>query len=66
MELHLNNERHIERYHSADDLPTEPLTTRPSSVHTAAHLTSVSWPVRMALGVAVSPEIKKIKTQVTH
>lgn len=34
--------------------PLQPLMTRPSSAHTLAHVTSQSWPVKMARGVVNS------------
>lgn len=50
--------------------PLQPLMTRPSSAHTLAHVTSQSWPVRMARGVVNSPErqgfFKKTKQKQRH
>lgn len=43
---------HAERLQTI--LPLQPLMTRPSSAHTLAHVTSQSWPVKMARGVVNS------------
>lgn len=40
-------------------LPLDPLKTSPSSAKTATHMTSESWPVRVALGVGCSKPKKQ-------